>query len=181
MITEERAVELVETELARDRLAHSWKAYLPEFVAHRVDELAVGWLVFCQSAVWLRTRDEHDSFRSGPYLVDRQDGSVHFVRETCLHEDWQTFYRREVRGGTDDDPLVIEIRGLARSAGPVAAMHRLRRLHPRLGIAQAKAYVTAVAQGTRPPEELVRLTRPDDPGLRAGIQRLTGPAGQPLT
>ncbi|WP_052391445.1 YrhB domain-containing protein [Streptomyces sp. NRRL B-24484] len=180
MITEERAVELVEARLARDRLTEKWMARLPEFAVHRVEEHGVGWLVFCQSVTWLLTRNVRDSFPSGPYLVDRRDGSLHFVRTTCLDDDWQTFYRREVLGGTDDDPVVIEIRDLARTAGPVAAMQQLRRLFPQLVVAEAKAYVTAVAQGVRPSEDLVQATRPGDTWLRTDILRVTGPAGQPL-
>ncbi|PBC75761.1 immunity protein 35 of polymorphic toxin system [Streptomyces sp. TLI_235] len=181
MITKEHAVELVESELARERETDPWMARQPAFAVYRVEERAVGWLVFWESVVWMRSRDRRDTCGvGGPYLVDRQDGSLHFIRATSLGEDWETFYRRRIRGGTDDDPLVVEIRGLLQSAGPVAAMRQLRRLVPRLGIGEAKAYVAAVAQGVRPPAELVQLTWPDDPWLSADIMTVTGPAGRPL-
>ncbi|MCU7820939.1 YrhB family protein [Kitasatospora sp. DSM 101779] len=182
MITEERAVELVEAQLVLDRLAQPWMTHLVEYAVGRVEEHAVGWLVFWQGVERSPHSDTLVRYAgTGPYLVDRQDGSLHFVRATSLDEDWETFYRRTARGGTDDDPLVTEIRDAAQSAGPVAAMQRLRRRYPQLGIAQAKAYVTAVARGVRPPEELVQLTRPDDLFLRADIWAVTGPAGRPLT
>ncbi|MFI8459463.1 YrhB domain-containing protein [Kitasatospora sp. NPDC085464] len=65
-MSKERAVWLVECLLAIERL--TWAGPVPELAVHRVEEHAVGWLVFWNSAEYARTRDLRDNLvGSGPY------------------------------------------------------------------------------------------------------------------
>ncbi|MFG2844784.1 YrhB domain-containing protein [Kitasatospora sp. NPDC048296] len=160
MITEKRAVELVESLLAQERLTWTWHGPIPDLVAYHVDEHALGWIVSWNTAEFARTRDLNDCLvGSGPYLVDRQDGSIHHIPVTTwVTGDWEALYLRQVKGVRAPDPLAAAIRELARSAGPVAAMAYLRRKAPRLSLRQARAYVLAVRDGAEPPEGLADLT-----------------------
>ncbi|MGW0655761.1 YrhB domain-containing protein, partial [Streptomyces umbrinus] len=81
MISKERAVELVESLLAAERL--TWAGPVRELAVYGVEEHAVGWLVFWNSAEYARTRDLRDNLvGNGPYLVDRYDGSIHHIPST---------------------------------------------------------------------------------------------------
>jgi hypothetical protein len=64
-----------------------------------VEEHPLGWLVFWQSVDYIRSGDPFDMLvGSGPYLVDRQDGSIHRLPVTTyMHEPWEELYN--VGGG----------------------------------------------------------------------------------
>ncbi|MEV6979492.1 YrhB domain-containing protein [Kitasatospora sp. NPDC093806] len=174
MISKECAVGLVESLLAREWL--TWAGPVPELAVYRVEEHAIGWLVFWNSAEYARTRDLRDNLvGSGPYLVDRHDGSIHHVPATAMAGDWELLYLRQVRGGTASDPLVIALQKILRSSGTTAAMHYLRRQAPLLGLQDVKVFVSAVSGGVRPPDELVSLTWKRDACSRPDIETLTGP------
>jgi hypothetical protein len=176
VISKERAVELVESQLAKDRLAWSMPHELAIF---DVTEHPVGWLVHWNTAEYIRTGDS--SYRlggGGPYLVDRYDGSIHCINiTTWVAEDWEALYLREIKGikPSTPDPLAAAVRALVRDAGTVAAMRHLRRQAPRVNLRQAKAYVAAVQDGAEPPEELAVLTREEKQPLPLGISTLAGP------
>ncbi|WP_406472099.1 YrhB domain-containing protein [Streptomyces sp. NBC_01615] len=75
MVTKERAVVLVEALLSRERQESPWMARLPPLAVLDVEEHALGWLVFCRSAEYVRSREiEKMLVGHGLYLVDRQDG-----------------------------------------------------------------------------------------------------------
>ncbi|MFI5648873.1 YrhB domain-containing protein [Kitasatospora sp. NPDC051705] len=176
MISEERAVELVESLLADER--PTWAGPLSEPVVCEMEEHAVGWLVLWNSAQYARTRDPRDSLAgSGPYLVDRHDGSIHHVPATAMGGGWEELYLRQLRGATPSDPLVIALQELLRSSGPTAAMRHLRRQAPLLGLQDVRAFVPAVSRGVPPSDALVRLTWQREAGSLPDIETLTGPAG----
>ncbi|MGW4381838.1 YrhB domain-containing protein [Kitasatospora sp. NPDC004531] len=107
MITKERAAELVEALLERRRGEVAWMARLPELAILRVEEHTAGWLVFWQSAEFVRTRNRRTALiGSGPYLVDRHDGSIHHIPTTTYVGGWDDLYPRRATGtpeqsGTD--------------------------------------------------------------------------------
>ncbi|MFE9425448.1 YrhB domain-containing protein [Kitasatospora sp. NPDC006697] len=175
MIAKERAVKLVEALLAEERL--TWPAPVRELAICDVEEHAVGWLVFWNSAEYARTGAMGARLvGSGPYLVDGSDGSIYHVPAvTWLTEDWQELYLRQIKGVRRLDPLAASVRSLANSAGAVAAMTHLRKQAPRLSPSAAKDYVMAVRNGAEPPEELARLTRAEQSCVRHFIETLTGP------
>jgi hypothetical protein len=175
VISKERAVELVESLLATERPA--WAGRPRELAVHRVEEHAVGWLVFWNSAEFARTRDRRDCLiGSGPYLVDRHDGSIHHIPTTTwVAEDWQELYLRQIKGVRMPDPLLSSVRALVNSAGVVAAMSHLRKHAPRLSPHQARAYVTAIQAGAEPPEELANLTSEAESCPPLAIETLAGP------
>ncbi|MFE5586951.1 YrhB domain-containing protein [Kitasatospora sp. NPDC056531] len=175
MISKERAVELVESLLAKERL--TWAGPLHELAVYDVEEHAVGWLVFWNSAEYARTRDlRYNLVGSGPYLVDRHDGSIHHVPATTwIAEDWEGLYLRQIKGVRTPDPLASSVRALVDSAGVVAAMSHLRKQAPRLSLQEARAYVTAVRDGAEPSEELANLTREVDSCPPLSIETLAGP------
>ncbi|WP_457032130.1 YrhB domain-containing protein [Kitasatospora sp. P5_F3] len=142
MISEERAVELVESLLARERLTWASTGPLPELTVTEVQEHVVGWLVFWNSAEYARTRDVGDALvGSGPYLVDRQDGSIHHVpAPTWAAEDWEQLYLQEIEGAR---PLDSSIRALLDSAGVIPAIKHLRKQVTPLNLRQAVEYSDA--------------------------------------
>lgn len=112
----------------------------------------------------------------GPYLVDRHDGSIHFVPVTTwLTEDWEELYLRQVKGVRTPDPLVSAVRSLVLSVGVVAAMSHLRKQAPRLSLQEAKAYVLDLRDGAEPSQELVDLTREPERCPPLPIRTLVGP------
>ncbi|WP_104819898.1 YrhB domain-containing protein [Kitasatospora sp. MMS16-BH015] len=176
MISEERAVELVESFLARELPAQRWSGPAPTPEIYHVEERAVGWLVFWRSAEQARARDSRGSFVGGHYLVDRHDGSIHYVPAVWWEdEDWEEQYLLQVKGVRPPDPLAAAVRALVRSAGVVAALSHLRKQAPRLNLQQARAYVTTVQDGAEPPEELASLTRKEPKRPPQPIETLTGP------
>ncbi|MEU4360143.1 YrhB domain-containing protein [Streptomyces virginiae] len=162
MVTKERAVELVEALLSRQRQESLWRAWMPEVAVVDVEEHAFGWLVFLQSVEYIRSRDIGKMLiGEGPYLVDRQDGSIHHIPVTTFVGDrWEELYLQQVKGvrpPDEPDPLIVAVQVLVHSDGMTAAMRHLRKQAPLLGPHQAKAYVTAIRDGREPPEELVGL------------------------
>ncbi|MFG2751741.1 hypothetical protein [Streptomyces xanthophaeus] len=177
VIPKERAVELVESFLAAELPTWRWSGPAPTPDVYHVQERAVGWLVFWRSAEQARARDVRGSFVGGHFLVDRQDGSIHYVPAAWGEdEDWEEQYLAETKGIRRPDPLASAVRALVHCAGVVAAMSHLRRQAPRLSLLQAKAYVAAVRDGAEPPEELARLTRPEPKWPPQAIETLAGPA-----
>ncbi|MET9919596.1 YrhB domain-containing protein [Streptomyces sp. NPDC006435] len=178
MVIKERAVELVEALLSRERQESPWMAQLPELAVLDVEEHALGWLVFWQSVEYIRSRDaEKMLVGHGPYLVDRQDGSIHHIPVTTfVGEGWEELYLQQVKGVRPPDPLITDVLELVHSDGTMAAIRHLRKQAPLLGPQQAKAYVTAVRDGNEPPEELVGLTRKPEVCPPLPISTLAGPA-----
>ncbi|MFC8453564.1 YrhB domain-containing protein [Kitasatospora sp. NPDC057223] len=173
MISKERAVELVESLLTRERL--TWAG--PELAICAVEERAVGWLVYWNSAEYARTRDPRDSLiGSGPYLVDRHDGSIHHIPATTwIAKNWEEFYLQQIKGIRPPDPLASSVRALLHSAGVVAAMIHLRKQAPLLSLLEARAYVDALQGGAEPSEELAGRTRTQERCPRLSIETLSGP------
>lgn len=177
VITRERAVELVEAQLAveeRDR-----KMAYPEVAVSGVEEHVLGWLVVWQSVDYLRTRDCGKMLiGNGPYLVDRHDGSIHHIPVTTyVSEGWEELYLEQVRGVKLPDPLPSAVRDLLASDGFMAALRHLRSRAPQLTILEAKAYADALRNGDDPPEELTERTRPRPREFVFGIEAITGPSG----
>ncbi|MFI1730405.1 YrhB domain-containing protein [Streptomyces acidicola] len=175
MVTKERAVQLVEDLLSRERQESPW---LPEVAVCDVKEHALGWLITWQSVEYIRSRDlEKMLVGGGPYLVDRQDGSIHHIPVTTYcREDWEELYLQQVRGVRPPDPLIAVVRALVHSGGTMAAMRHLRKQAPLLAPREAKAYVMALRDGAEPPEELVNITRKQEMCPPLPITRLAGPA-----
>lgn len=178
VVTKERAMELVEALLSRERQESPWRAELPEVAVLDVEEHALGWLVTWQSVEYIRSRDiTKMSVGGGPYLVDRQDGSIHHISVTTyVGESWEELYLQQVRGVRPRDPLVAAVRALVHADGTMAAIRHLRKQAPLLGPQQAKAYVMAVRDGHEPPEELVSVTRNPEKCPPLPITTLAGPA-----
>ncbi|MFE5795450.1 hypothetical protein ACFQ8C_23140 [Streptomyces sp. NPDC056503] len=177
MISRERAVALVGSFLARNLPTWPWEGPPPTPDVYHVEERGVGWLVFWRSAEQARGDGPRGSFVGGHYLVDRDDGSLHWIPAVRWDDEgWEEQYLTEVRGVRLPDPLAAEVRELARSQGVVAAMGRLRRRAPRLGPREAKAYVEAVVDGAEPPEELAAATRPEPARPLPPIETVAGPA-----
>ncbi|GAA4573116.1 YrhB domain-containing protein [Planotetraspora kaengkrachanensis] len=178
-ITEDRAVELVEALLSPMRQRSPW---MPELAVLHVEEHALGWLVFWQSVEYVRGRDlEHMLAGHGPYLVDRQDGSIHHIPVTTyVSEDWEALYVQQIKDVRPPDPLATAVRELTRSEGAMAAMRHLRKHAPQLGPREAKAYVMAVRDGAEPPEELANLTRKQEAIPALSIDTVAGPTGGPI-
>ncbi|MFG3194202.1 hypothetical protein [Streptomyces omiyaensis] len=177
MISRERAVALVGSFLARDLPTRPWAGSPPTPDLYHVEERPVGWLVFWRSAEQARGDGPRGSFVGGHYLVDRHDGSLHFVPAVRWDDEgWEEQYLTEVRGTPPPDPLAAAVRELARARGAVAAMAHLRRQAPRLGPREAKAYVEAVADGAEPPEALAAPTRRERERPLPPIETVAGPA-----
>ncbi|MFF5521721.1 YrhB domain-containing protein [Streptomyces coeruleorubidus] len=177
MVTKERAVELVKALLSRQRQESPWMARLPELAACDVKEHALGWLVVWQSVEYIRSRDIGKMpVGHGPYLVDRQDGSIHHIPAPTYAADvWEDLYLQQIRGVRPSDPLAAAVEALVHSEGTMAAMRHLRKQAPQLGLPQAKAYVMAVRDGDDPPEELVDLARTPERCPPPSISTLAGP------
>jgi hypothetical protein len=109
-------------------------------------------------------------------LVDRHDGSIHYVPAVWWEEEgWEEQYLMQIKGIRLPDPLASAVRALVHSAGVVAATSHLRKRAPRLSLQEAKAYVTTVRDGAEPPEELASLTRPEPKWPPLPIETLAGP------
>lgn len=176
VISKERAVELVKSFLARELPTWPWRGSAPTPDIYDVQERAVGWLVFWRSAEQARARDVRGSFVGGHYLVDRHDGSIHYVPAVRWEDEgWEEHYLLQTKGIRPPDPLASAVRALVHSAGAVAAMSHLRKQAPRLSPQEAKAYVTTVRDGAEPPEELARLTRKEVKWQLLPIETLAGP------
>ncbi|MEK2491025.1 YrhB domain-containing protein [Kitasatospora purpeofusca] len=179
MISRERAIELVESYLAVMTWPGGGRA--PEVAVYAVEGHSVGWLAFWDTAAFRRTGDARFSFGGGGshVLVDREDGSLHFVPNARENDEgWEDHCLRQVKGVRRPDPLAAEVRALVRSAGAVAAMGHLRKRAPGLSLQQARAYLTAVREGAEPPEELASLTRKEPRWPLWPVETLAGPVEQ---
>ncbi|MFJ4792463.1 YrhB domain-containing protein [Kitasatospora purpeofusca] len=179
MISRERAIELVESYLA----VMTWPGggTAPEVAVYAVEEHSVGWLAFWDTAAFRRTGDARFSLGGGGshVLVDRHDGSLHFVPNARENDEgWEDHYLLQAKGVRRPDPLAAEVRALVRSAGAVAAMGHLRKRAPGLSPQQARAYLTAVREGAEPPEELASLTREEPRWPLWPVETLAGPVEQ---
>ncbi|MEO3787181.1 YrhB domain-containing protein [Actinocorallia sp. B10E7] len=179
MIDRDRAVQLVEEILAQVQRNHP---DLGPLTVCAVEEHELVWLVHWDSDTWLRTRDpKHRIGGGGPYLVDREDGSIHTIHAvTAINDEWESDYRYRVKGlprPTGPDLMAIEVGQILVQHGKIAAMHHLRRTAPRLTRAQAQTYVSAIQAGQAPPADLAALTAPEptelDPVLQ--VRTITGP------
>ncbi|WP_229834373.1 hypothetical protein [Streptomyces xantholiticus] len=176
VISKERAVDLVESFLATELPTRPWSgpAFTPDI--YHVQERAVGWLVFWRSAEQAHARDVRGSFVGGHYLVDRHDGSIHYVTALWWEEEgWEEQYLLQTKGIRQPDPLASTVRALVHSAGVVAAMSHLRKQAPRLSLQEARAYVTTVQDGAEPPEELAGLTLKEPKWPPLPIETVAGP------
>ncbi|MFJ9448436.1 hypothetical protein ACIRRH_42550 [Kitasatospora sp. NPDC101235] len=116
------------------------------------------------------------SFVGGHYLVDRHDGSIHYVPAVWWEDEgWEEQYLLQTKGIRAPDPLASTVRALVHSAGVVAAMSHLRKQAPRLNLQEAKAYVTTVQDGAEPPEELASLTWKEPKWPPLPTETLAGP------
>ena len=158
VITAERARALVEALLAAKQRAQPG---LPDLTVLDVEEHALGWLVYWQSAEYVRTRELGSMLVGhGPYLVDGQDGGVHHIPVTTfVSADWEEMYRRQIQGVEPPDPVLDAVREIVRRDGTMAALRHLRACAPRLALREAKAYVDAVRDGGEPPADLIARTR----------------------
>ncbi len=176
VISKERAVELVESYLAGELPTQLWAGPPPTPEIYHLEERTVGWLVFWRSAEQARARNTRGSFVGGHYLVDLHDGSIHYVPAVWFEDEgWEEQYLLEIKGIRLPDPLAAAVREFVRSTGVVAAMSHLRKQAPRLNMADAKAYVTAVRDGAEPPEELASLTRQEPKWPLLPIETVAGP------
>ncbi|MCD0482140.1 YrhB family protein [Streptacidiphilus sp. ASG 303] len=109
MVTQERAVSLVEALLSRRQQEVPPLASVPVAVLD-VEEHALGWLVFWQSVEYIRSREFRKMLLgAGPYLVDRQDGSIHHIPATTWAcEDWEALYLQQIKGIRPPDPVKEE-------------------------------------------------------------------------
>ncbi|SBT40432.1 YrhB domain-containing protein [Micromonospora auratinigra] len=178
MVTKEQAVALVTALLAEERRTGRLGPAIEELAVLDVERHPLGWLVFWQSARYVRTRDVRDMLiGQGPYLVDGEDGSIHHVPVTKLMtDDWEIRYRWQVRGEPRPDPVRDDVRAVLRDEGSLPAMRHLRRRCPALSPFDARAYVYALRDGGEPPADLVRRTRPPGEEDRMPVtQRRAGP------
>ncbi|MEV6181827.1 hypothetical protein [Streptomyces sp. NPDC052015] len=176
MISKVRAVELVESFLARELPTRPWRGPAPTPDVYHVEERAVGRLVFWRSAEQVRGRGTGGSFVGGHYLVDRHDGSIHHIPDAgWSEEDWEERYLLQTKGIRPPDPLASAVSTLVQFAGVVAAMSHLREQAPRLSLQEAQTYVTTVRDGAEPPEELASLTRKEPKWPSLPIETLAGP------
>ncbi|MGW2376321.1 YrhB domain-containing protein [Kitasatospora sp. NPDC001683] len=173
MISRERAVELVESYLERERPNWAWARLIPKLAVYAVEERSVGWLVYWTSEEGARDPALRGTLLGGPYLVDREDGSIHVVPGVHWTDEWEEDYLRQTKGIRAPDPLAADVLRLADSVGTAAAMQHLRKQALRMSLRDAKDYVTIVRDGSEPPEELANLTREPNPNL-GPIETLAG-------
>ncbi|MFD9460711.1 YrhB domain-containing protein [Streptomyces sp. NPDC060027] len=190
MITREFAVLLVEAQLERDYHAELATYGTSVRVAvSRVMEHALGWMVSWQSEDYLRTPDHrHALVGNGPYLVDKEDGSLHRVPVVnAVTGAWENDYLTRVKGQYLPGPvdaLHDEVRSIADTQGRVHALRLLRRRVGGLSIRDATAYADALKAGQSPPADLLAqaveaLPRPRGP-VASGVETVTGP-NTPMT
>ncbi|MDH6711481.1 hypothetical protein P3T27_008239 [Kitasatospora sp. MAA19] len=164
-LQQDSAVSLVEAWLARERgLALSAHQWTQKVLVSSAEEHPLGWLVFCQSAEYIRTRSpEHLLVGLGPILVDATDGSLHLIPVTThATGEWEDLYRHDVKGLARPDPVASLVGAVLEAQGAVAALRELRRNAPGMSIGQAREYVAALATHQTPRTELAELTRPPE-------------------
>ncbi|MFH8473714.1 YrhB domain-containing protein [Streptomyces sp. NPDC018000] len=148
MIDRDFAIRVAQEDLDR---RYSGRLVVTEVEAH---ELV--WIVYYQTAEYLRTGDPGQLLAgNGPYLVDRLDGSLHQIGPVAaVTGEWELDYRTRIRKMTTRtavDDLHEEIHQAAATDGRIIAMHLLRQRVPTLTHAQVIEYVTALQAGTAPP------------------------------
>ncbi|MFJ6609938.1 YrhB domain-containing protein [Streptomyces sp. NPDC091289] len=156
MIERDTAVRIVEEELERayQRELSAGLDPMRMAVSH-TEQHELVWIVSWTSEEYLRTRNPDLLLAgNGPYLVDRVDGSLHWIGVVSAVTDaWEADYRSRIRGQvtrTAVDELHDEIRAVADARGRIYAMHILRRRLPVLSHAQTIEYVTALRNGDAP-------------------------------
>ncbi|WP_326783062.1 YrhB domain-containing protein [Streptomyces sp. NBC_00151] len=183
MISRESAISRAEAELER--------AYLAELAAYgqsvpaqvtRVVEHELGWIVFWDAREYVRTCDpRHSLLANGPYLVDKQDGSLHQIPVVdAVTGAWENDYLTRVKGQELPglvDALHDELRSTADAQGRAHALRLLRRRIPALSIRAAATYADALAAGQSPPADLLALAvealpRPKEP-VALGVRTIT--------
>ncbi|MGI5171181.1 YrhB domain-containing protein [Spirillospora sp. CA-253888] len=185
MIDREHAVRLVNGVLRDTERRYAAEGSAKPLVITKVIEHRLGWILHWQAQAFADSGDWRDMLiGTGPYLVDRHDGSVHFIPGTdYLGDLWEEDYEQRVKPPRDaekdpwsDVPFATELRETFEREGRVAAIRLLRRHAPVLTMAQADQYVAAVAVGEHPSARLLELARPPEPftGL-LGITTVTGP------
>jgi hypothetical protein len=174
MISRESAISRAEAELER--------AYLAELTAYgqsvpaqvtQVLEHKLGWIVSWDAQEYVRTRDpRHSLLANGPYLVDKQDGSLHQISVVdTVTGAWENDYVTRVKGQELPGPvdaLHDELRSTAEAQGRAHALRLLRRRVPALSIRAATTYADALTAGQSPPADLLMLAvkalpRPKEP------------------
>ncbi|MET9895040.1 YrhB domain-containing protein [Streptomyces sp. NPDC006465] len=185
MITREFAVLLVEAQLERDYRAELAAYGTSVRVAvSQVTEHALGWMVSWQSEDHLRTPDHrHALVGNGPYLVDKEDGSLHRIPVVdAVTGAWENDYLTRVKGQYLPGPvdaLHDEVRSIADMRGRAHALRLLRRRVSGLDLRDATAYLDALKAGQSPPADLFAqaveaLPRPREP-VASGVETITGP------
>lgn len=182
MIDREAAVRLVEEQLERER--REWLAKgveQPAVAVAGVEEHELVWIVSWQSVEYLRTGSFRDMLLgTGPYLVDRVDGSLHSIGVvSAMSGAWMDDYRGRIRGlpvRTAVDDLHDAVRAAAAERGRLYAVRMLRWKLPGLSPSEAAHYARTLLDG-EPPAHLVaaataELTEPVDPVERV---RTIGP------
>ncbi|MEU5582542.1 YrhB domain-containing protein [Streptomyces huasconensis] len=153
MIEREAAVRMVEKELERAYQRELAAGLEPMRMAvAEVERHELVWIVSWTSEAYLRTGDPRFLvIGSGPYLVDRLDGSLHEIGVlSAVTGAWEADYRVRMRGQvlrTAVDDLHDEIRAVAGTRGRVPAMRVLRQRVPALSPTQVNEYVTALGDG----------------------------------
>ncbi|MER5562122.1 YrhB domain-containing protein [Streptomyces sp. NPDC002506] len=148
--------------------------YAGRLIVSGAEEHELVWIVYYQSAEYLRTGDLDQMLGgNGPYLVDRVDGSLHQIGSTsAITGAWEADYRSRIRKiptRTAVDDLHDEIRRTAAAQGRIIAMHVLRIRVPELAHAEVIEYVTALQVGPAPSHLVAIVTNtlvpPLDPVL----------------
>jgi hypothetical protein len=185
VIDKHHAVRLIE-DLLRDRErryaeeGHAMPLGITEVTEHRF-----GWVLHWQSQAFIHSGNRHDMLiGTGPYLVDRHVGSIHFIPGTDYMSGlWEEDYEQHIRpphnatpDPWNDVPFAAELRKTLDGEGRIAAIRLLRQHAPALTMAQANQYVAAVAVGQHPPAQLLDLARAPEPfSPRLGVRTITGP------
>jgi hypothetical protein len=162
MIDREFAVRAAQEDLDR--------RYSGQLVVSGTEEHELVWIVYYQSAEYLRTGDlSHMLGGNGPYLVDLVDGGLHQIGPVSyVTGAWEVDYRSRIRKmvtRTAVDELHDEIRQTAVAQGRILAMHLLRQRVPELAHGEVIEYVTALQTGPAPPRLVDAATRALVPAL----------------
>jgi hypothetical protein len=189
VIDRDRAVRLVEELLRAEEREFAERGQPVTLAISEVTEHRLGWIIGSQSEAYLRSGNVSDMLvGGGPYLVDRHDGSIHYIPITdYVGGLWEEDYEQGIKptGTAEADPhrgtpFATEIREALEQEGRVAAIRLLRRCAPSVNMAQANDYVAAIAAGERPSAGLIELVRPPDQfSRRLGITTVAGPLPSP--
>lgn len=163
MISRESAISCAEAELERAYLAEltAYGQSVPAQVTQALEH-ELGWIVSWDAQEYVRTRDpRHSLLANGPYLVDKQDGSLHQIPVVdAVTGAWENDYLTRVKGQVLPGPvdaLHEEVCSTAGAQGRAHALRLLRRRIPALGIRAATTYADALAAGQSPPADLLAL------------------------